>query len=332
VDVPERNGLVVRAYRQIAPGRRALVFCVNVDHVKALATAFASAGIRSAPIWGAMPNEDRQRALRRFSLGDLDVLTNCNVLTEGFDEPRVDCVIMARPTHSQLLYAQMVGRGTRLHPAKSDLAVIDIVDNSARHKLAGLNALFDLPDSLDLGGHGALETADALDRLGNAMPWLDLTRVDRAEDLQAVTERVDLFRFEPPDEIAPLTDFAWCGMPDGGSRLNLVDGEWIALREDNLGRWDASLVNPRAPARMPRPTADLASAIATVDAFVQRERENVVSLVAVDARWRAQKPTDKQLDVLRRRRIPTPEGLTRGQASWLITQSSGRQHRGEGRC
>jgi hypothetical protein len=74
---------------------------------------------------------------------------------------------------------------------------------------------------------------------------------------------------------------------------------------------------------MPRPRAELASAVAAVDTFVAREREDVVSLLAIDARWRSQKPTDKQLDLLRRRRIPTPGGLTRGQASWLITQSQG---------
>ncbi|MGA3122844.1 MAG: DEAD/DEAH box helicase [Polyangiaceae bacterium] len=322
VDVPERNGLVVAAYRQIAAGRRGIVFCVNVAHVKALAAAFEDAQVRAAPVWGAMPSEDRQDALRRFREGRLDVLTNCNVLTEGFDEPRVDCVIMARPTHSQLLYAQMVGRGTRLHDTKSDVVVIDIADNSARHKLAGLNALFDLPESLDLGGHGAIETVDELDRLSEAMPWVDLGRVERAEELDHVAERVDLFRFEPPSEIAPFTRFAWCGTPDGGYRLNLADGEWIALREDRLGRWDATLMNPRAAARMPPPMADLASAIGAVDALVARDRERMVPLLTLDAHWRGQKPTEKQLELLRRRRIPNPNGLTRGQASWLITQSS----------
>jgi superfamily II DNA or RNA helicase len=322
VDVPERNGLVVGAYRQIAAGRRAIVFCVNVAHVKALAAAFEDAQVHAAPVWGAMPGEDRQDALRRFREGRLDVLTNCNVLTEGFDEPRVDCVIMARPTHSQLLYAQMVGRGTRLHDTKSDVVVIDIADNSARHKLAGLNALFDLPESLDLGGHGAIETVDALDRLSEAMPWVDLGRVERAEDLDHVAERVDLFRFEPPSEIAAFTRFAWCGTPDGGYRLNLADGEWITLREDALGRWDATLMNPRAAARMPPPMADLASAIGAVDAVVARDRAKMVSLLTLDAHWRGQKPTEKQLELLRRRRIPNPNGLTRGQASWLITQSS----------
>lgn len=320
VDVPERNRLVVDSYERLAPGRHAIVFCVNVAHVQALAQAFGERGIAAAAVWGAMPPEARRDTLRRFGEGELSVLTNCNVLTEGFDEPRVDCVIMARPTSSQLLYAQMVGRGTRLHEAKSDLVVVDIVDNTARHKLAGLNALFDLPDSLDLGGHSAIAVVDRLQRVSVEAPWVDLGRIDDAADLEHVTERIDLFRFEPPAEIAPFTEFAWCTAPDGGYRLNLADGEWIGLREDNLGRWCASLENARDDRMpMPEPTMNVHQAVGAIDDLVRRHRSKCVPLLTIDAGWRANRPTEKQIDVLRRRGIPTPSGLTRGQASWMIT-------------
>ncbi len=325
VDVAERNGLVVDAYRQYAPNRRALVFGVNVAHVHALADAFVQRGVPAAAVWGAMTPEQRREALRRFRDGEVSVLTNCNVLTEGFDEPRVDCVLMARPTRSQLLYAQMVGRGTRLHERKSDLLVIDIVDNSARHRLAGLNSLFDLPDLLDLAGHSAIEVVDRLDRVTVELPWVDVSRVQAAAELQHVAERVDLFRFEPPAEIAPFTDFAWCSAPGGGYRLNLTDGEWIDLREDTLGRWCAAVANPRdgAPPE-PKPTTDLQHAVLAVDALVRRHRASCVPLLTVDAGWRRQEPTEKQLGVLRRRGVPLPKGLSRGQASWMIAMLSGR--------
>lgn len=320
VDVPERNRLVVDSYERLAPGRRAIVFCANVAHVRALAAAFAGRGIAAEAVWGAMPPEHRRDTLRRFGDGEVSVLTNCNVLTEGFDQPRVDCVIMARPTRSQLLYAQMVGRGTRLHATKSDLAVVDIVDNSARHKLAGLNALFDLPDSLDLGGHSAIAVVDRLERVGVEAPWVDLGRIAEAADLEHVVERFDLFRFEPPAEIAPFTDFAWCTAPDGGYRLNLADGEWIALQADNLGQWRATLENAReGPMPMPGPRRDVHEAVHAIDELVRRHRSSCVRFLTIDAGWRASEPTEKQIDVLRRRGIPTPGGLTRGQASWMIS-------------
>jgi ATP-dependent helicase IRC3 len=320
VDVPERNQLVVDSYERLAPGRRAIVFCVNVAHVQALTAAFVARGIAAAAVWGAMPREDRRNTLRRFGDGEISVLTNCNVLTEGFDEPRVDCVIMARPTSSQLLYAQMVGRGTRLHERKSDLIVVDIVDNSARHKLAGLNALFDLPDSLDLGGRSAIAVGDRLERLSVEAPWVDLGRIADAADLDHVAERIDLFRFEPPAEISPFTGFAWCAAPDGGYRLNLADGEWVGLRTDNLGLWRASLHNGRdGTMLMPEPTANVHEAINAIDELVRRHRSSCVRLLTVDAGWRASEPTDKQITVLRRRGISVPSGLTRGQASWMIS-------------
>jgi hypothetical protein len=247
------------------------------------------------------------------------VLTNCNVLTEGFDEPRVDCVLMARPTQSQLLYAQMVGRGTRLHEKKSDLVVIDIVDNSARHKLAGLNALFDLPDSLDLGGHSAIAVVDRLERVSLEAPWVDLDRIAEAAELEHVAERIDLFRFEPPAEIGPFTHLAWCAAPDGGYRLNLADGEWIGLREDNLGRWSAFLQNARDRMPMPEPRSSVQEAVMAIDHLVRRYRSHCIPFLTIDAGWRANKPTEKQISVLQRRGIPTPSGLTRGQASWMIT-------------
>ena len=322
VDVPERNQLVVNAYQELAAGRRAVVFCVNVAHVVALASAFQEAGVRAAPIWGAMSREDRQSVLQAFHQGELDVLTNCNVLTEGFDEPRVDCVLMARPTQSQLLYAQMVGRGTRLHHHKSDLIVIDIVDNSSRHKLAGLNALFDLPEDLDLAGHSAIHTVDALQRLGREAPWIDFSRVDSAQDLELVTQRVDLFRFEPPSEIAELTDFAWCGLPDGGYRLNLTNGEWVGVRLDDLGRWQAILHSPGVAPQPGPVNPSLSKAIRTVDRFVKEKRPDLVSVLKIDADWREQAPSQKQLELLRRRKVPAAFDLTRGQASWLISHSN----------
>ena len=157
VNVELRNEAVVEAYRRFAPGRRTVVFCADVAHAQAMADAFGSGGISAAALWGAMPREDRHATLAAFSAGELDVLTNCAVLTEGFDEPRVDCVILARPTKSRLLYEQMVGRGTRLHPDKEDLLVIDVADNSRKHQLAGLHTLFELPVDLALHGEDAAE-------------------------------------------------------------------------------------------------------------------------------------------------------------------------------
>lgn len=69
------------------------------------------------------PAPERDRILTELAAGDLDVVTNCNVLTEGFDAPALRCLLMARPTKSSALYTQMIGRGTRLHPGKTECLI-----------------------------------------------------------------------------------------------------------------------------------------------------------------------------------------------------------------
>src|SRR2546426_7039412 len=184
VNTPLRNTLLVKAYRDFAAGRRAIIFCVDVAHAQDVHRAFDEAGIRAAPVWGELSRDERRNVLAQFSAGKIDVVTNCNLLTEGFDEPRVDCVIMARPTRSKLLYAQMIGRGTRLHPDKRDLMVIDVGDNSRTHQLPGLHSLFNLPTNIDLRGSDALEIEREMERLDRTQPWIDTSRIHPLEDLK----------------------------------------------------------------------------------------------------------------------------------------------------
>jgi hypothetical protein len=70
---------------------------------------------------------------------------------------------------------------------------------------------------------------------------------------------------------------------------------------------------------MPEPTANVREAIDGIDELVRRHRSSCVRLLTIDAGWRASEPTEKQISVLRRRGIPVPSGLTRGQASWMIS-------------
>ena len=320
VDVAERNALLLRAYQDLARRRRCIVFCVNVAHAQDVAARFRAAGIRAAAVWGAMPKDERRTTLAQLSSGALEVVTNCNVLTEGFDEPRVDCILMARPTRSRLLYAQMVGRGTRLHPEKSDLLVIDVADNSRQHSLVGLHALFDLNPALNLQGGDALVMADRLRAVAERYPWVDTQKIKTPQDLEFVAERIDLFRFEPPDEVRPYTGLSWCATPGGGYRLDLPDREHVVIQQNLLDAWEVRFHSPkrRGDAVSLGIAADLPDAIHTAEVFVEAERAAAIRILDLSARWRNQPPSDAQRGLLRRKGIPIPQGLTRGQASWMI--------------
>src|SRR5688500_13079260 len=141
---------VVAAFKTQAAERKALLFTPTVAMAHAMAETFCAAGIPAEALDGRTPLFERRAILQRLRAGQTRVVANCAVLTEGFDEPSVDCIIMARPTRSRPLYQQMLGRGTRTYPGKSDCLVLDVVGVSSRHTLQTVSTLFGCsPDDLD---------------------------------------------------------------------------------------------------------------------------------------------------------------------------------------
>jgi superfamily II DNA or RNA helicase len=318
VNTPIRNQLLVKAYRDLARDRRMIVFCVNVAHAQAVRLAFAESGIRAGAVWGDLPKDARRATLARFSSGELDVVTNCNLLTEGFDEPRVDCIMMARPTRSKLLYAQMVGRGTRLHPDKTDLLVIDIADNSRTHQLPAIDSLFKLPVNMNLRGEDALAIEREIERISRSRPWVDTTRIRSPDQLEIAAERIEFFSFDPPAELIDHTANTWYAIP-GGYRLSLPKGGWMAVAPNLLDTWDVEVGMPRQGTSLVVRARSLSSAIRTADSFVAGKFPDASKLIHRYERWRNQPPTEKQKEMLARYEIHTPEGLTRGQAAQMIS-------------
>jgi ATP-dependent helicase IRC3 len=100
-DAPEH---LVRGYGELADGRRALIFCPTVGMVYAVEHAFRTAGLQAATVVGETPPEERQKSYQEVRAGILNALVTCAVLTEGFDEPSIDCVMLARPTKSKVLF------------------------------------------------------------------------------------------------------------------------------------------------------------------------------------------------------------------------------------
>src|SRR6266478_969324 len=121
---------------------RALLFTPTVALAYAMAETFSAAGIATEALDGTTPLATRRAMLQRLHTGETRVVANCAVLTEGFDEPSVDCIIIARPTQSAPLYQQMLGRGTRTYPGKTDCLLLDVVGVSTRHTLHTTATLF----------------------------------------------------------------------------------------------------------------------------------------------------------------------------------------------
>lgn len=131
---------MVGAWRRHAAGRLTVGFACTVAHAGHCAAAFRAAGIPAAAIDGTTPAEERAAALASLAAGELRVLWNCALLTEGWDLPACSAVLLGRPTMSRALWRQMVGRGLRAAEGKADCVVLDHV--GATHR-------FGLPDDPD---------------------------------------------------------------------------------------------------------------------------------------------------------------------------------------
>ena len=110
-----------------------LMFCSGVEAVKEVRQYFVSRGIACGAITGDTPDDIRDEYIEAFRDGTIQYLANCNVLTEGFDAPNIDCVAVMRATLSPGLFYQMAGRGLRLHPSKKNCLILDYGENLDRH-------------------------------------------------------------------------------------------------------------------------------------------------------------------------------------------------------
>lgn len=135
IDNEARNNLIVQKYQEHTPGKRAVVFCVTIAHAHNLAAAFCSAGIPAETVTGDTPIDVRKQIYHRFRTGETLVMTNVMVLSEGWDEPKCEVGIGARPTQSRALYVQQLGRILRLAPGKAFATWLDITDNCMVHRL-----------------------------------------------------------------------------------------------------------------------------------------------------------------------------------------------------
>jgi len=113
INTKERNRMVVENYLELAVDRKALVFAADLNHARSLAEMFKTQGVSAAWVSGETPLNLRRSFLEKLRSGELKVIVNCMVFTEGFDEPSLDTILVARPTSSLVLYCQMIGRGLR---------------------------------------------------------------------------------------------------------------------------------------------------------------------------------------------------------------------------
>ena len=136
MDRPDLIGDIVTHWHKYGERRKTVAFAVNVPHSIHLRDEFVKSGVRAEHIDGSTPKPERDATLARLASGEIELVTNCMVLTEGWDMPEVGCCILARPTKKMGLYRQMIGRVLRPAPGKADAIILDHSGAVFRHGFA----------------------------------------------------------------------------------------------------------------------------------------------------------------------------------------------------
>jgi superfamily II DNA or RNA helicase len=127
IDHDERNAVVAKWYAENGGGRPFLAFGVSVAHAERLAEALRGERVAVEAVYGDLAKDERAARLARFRSGELLGLVSRDLLFEGFDAPKVSMLLCCRPTKSPIIAWQLVGRGLRLAPGKSDCLIVDFV-------------------------------------------------------------------------------------------------------------------------------------------------------------------------------------------------------------
>lgn len=129
----EITGCVVEQYIKHCNGYPAVVFCGSVQHAYDVADSFRDAGFRAAAVDGGMDEDARDAAIAGLGDGSLNVLTSCDLISEGVDIPVISAALLLRPTKSICIYLQQVGRALRPYPGKESALILDHVGNYVHH-------------------------------------------------------------------------------------------------------------------------------------------------------------------------------------------------------
>lgn len=285
---------IVKAWREHAADRQTLVFTPTVDFAHEVADEFRHHHVEARALSGATPQDERRQMLADYAAGRIQVIANCAVLTEGYDNPRTDCIVVARPTKSRALFTQMVGRGTRKHPDKADLLVLDVVDASLDHSLVTIPSLFGFPVKEWPGlGDGTQNLTDAVGEFTRAQVLAGKMRAEDA-DLFAKMRSDGIAWVKLHTEGEPPRYQRTCGYRNAdGTYVNLPTVV-LTRRGTDEETWLAGIVEPDGRKRVLIADVSLELAQGVGEDFVRKTMGPIApKLIDVNAAWRKKRPSPR---------------------------------------
>ena len=294
------NDRIVSEWTEKASGRKTVVFCSTVSHAEHVCDSFINSGVKANFVTGETDKDERAQMLHDLEFGDLQVIVNVAVLTEGFDAPPVSCVILTRPCSQKGTMVQMIGRGLRildpeLYPntVKTDCIVMDFGTSIITH--GGLDETANL-DGAHKSEGGEAPTKICPDCGSEVSANTRICPICEHEFQKKVKEALDSFVMTEYD-LMKLSPFMWIDPFGNGNAMMAMGFSGFTL-VGNIGEYWIAIV--KAQNGRPRVVSigEKVQAMAAGDDFLREiEDSNAANKTK---RWLNQAATDKQKDHLRR--------------------------------
>jgi DNA repair protein RadD len=245
------NDRIVREWQNKAGDRKTVVFCSTVKHAENLCDAFLMSGVAANFVTGETPKEERSQMLHDLEHGDLQVVVNVAVLTEGFDAPPVSCVILTRPCSQKGTMVQMIGRGLRivdpeLYPntIKTDCIVMDFGTSVITHGSIDDVANLDGKDKKEEGEAPTKTCPECEAEVHARVSECPICGHEFVAEEKAALEKFVMTEYD----LMQLSPFMWINPFREGSALmamgfqgfafvgHLQENMWIAMVKQNKGR------------------------------------------------------------------------------------------------
>ena len=294
------NDRIVSEWTEKASGRKTVVFCSTVSHAEHVCDSFINSGVKANFVTGETDKDERAQMLHDLEFGDLQVIVNVAVLTEGFDAPPVSCVILTRPCSQKGTMVQMIGRGLRildpeLYPntVKTDCIVMDFGTSIITH--GGLDETANL-DGAHKSEGGEAPTKICPDCESEVSANTRICPICEHEFQKKVKEALDSFVMTEYD-LMKLSPFMWIDPFGNGNAMMAMGFSGFTL-VGNIGEYWIAIV--KAQNGRPRVVSigEKVQAMAAGDDFLREiEDSNAANKTK---RWLNQAATDKQKEHLRR--------------------------------
>ncbi len=307
-NLPEQ---ILSAFKEYASNRKTIVFVPGVALAHQTAQLLKQHNIKAESIDGKLSSEERKAILSRLKTGQTQVIVNCLILTEGFDESSLECVIFGRPTKSKSFYLQMLGRGTRLHPGKENCLIIDLVGITQKHKLITLPNLFGLP--------AEKLKKDSVLSVHQEEINLEAKRQALAQQEQEAQRAASkAFEKQAPKTQPRVINFNWLKLSDTRYALSVGKATIFLIKQANQDKW-AVILNELDKTKTTLIGKDLPLEYAQGVAQDYVRSIRAIALIDTNAHWRSQEPTDKQISLIKQLGIKASTDINKGQASDLIS-------------